>query len=103
MKNEMPAAVAAALRSSKYYFSTQLGEIIPLLSILAVRTIVRRRTTEKTDLVKGNRRVDYYATLPAGCVAVAIAGRNRGKFPGELILQPTEVDAFAAAIAALNG
>jgi hypothetical protein len=102
MNHETPPAIAAALRASSYYFTTQLGETIPLLSIVSVRTLVKRRATEKTDLIKGNRRTDYYATLPEGCVAVAIAGRGHGRFPGESILQPGEIDAFAAALKKLE-
>lgn len=102
MKDEMPPALAAAFKSSKYYFSTQLGELVPLLAVTGVRTISKRRPTEKTDLVRGSRQADYYATLPSGCVAVAIAGRNRGKYPGELILQPGEIAAFASALKNLD-
>jgi hypothetical protein len=102
MNEDAPTAIFAALRANRYYFLTKLGETIPLLSIVGVRTIVRRRPTEKTDLIKGNRRTDYYATLPAGCVAVTVAGRARGRFPGEFILQPDEVTAFAAALKKLD-
>lgn len=102
MNDEMPLPIAHALRSSRYYFSTQLGEIVPLLCILGVRTITRRRPNEKTDLIVGTRKTDYYETLPEGCIAVKVAGRGRGRFPGELILQPGEVAAFVAAIRRLE-
>jgi hypothetical protein len=96
--SKLPASVIAAIIGSNFHFVTKRNELIPLALITAV-TLVGESNDPTFDISKwdGNRDT-YYAHLPKGSLAVAVAGSEEGVHDGIVIVEPDEIPAFTTAL-----